>query len=45
LIDCIRALLAGTPTGDHPGLALTELAGIIVIAFAFETVLSKRKTS
>jgi ABC-2 type transport system permease protein len=44
-IDCIRAFLAGTPAGDHLELALAELAGIIVIAFAAETVLFKRKTS
>jgi ABC-2 type transport system permease protein len=44
-IDCIRALLAGTPAGDHPGLALAELAGIIVIASVLETILFKRKTS
>jgi ABC-2 type transport system permease protein len=43
-IDCIRALLAGTPQGDHPGLALAELAGIIVIAFALQAVLFKRKS-
>jgi ABC-2 type transport system permease protein len=44
-IDCIRAFLAGTPPGNHLGLALAELAGIIVIAFALQTVLFKRKTS
>jgi ABC-2 type transport system permease protein len=44
-IDCIRALLAGTPLGDHLGLALAELTGIIVIAFALALMLFKRKTS
>jgi ABC-2 type transport system permease protein len=44
-IECIRAFLAETPAGDHLGLALAELAGIIVIAIAAETALFKRKTS
>lgn len=44
-IDCIRAFLGRTPAGDHLGLALAELAGIIVVAFVLETVLFKRKTS
>ena len=44
-IDCIRALLTGTPLGDHLGLALAELTGIIVIAFVLAIVLFKRKTS
>jgi ABC-2 type transport system permease protein len=44
-IDCIRALLAGTSPGDHLGLALAELTGIIVIAFAVETALFRRKAS
>jgi ABC-2 type transport system permease protein len=43
-IDCIRALLAGAPPGDRLWLALAELAGIIAIAFALQTVLFKRKT-
>jgi ABC-2 type transport system permease protein len=44
-IDCIRAFLAGTPVGDHLGLALGELAGIIAGAIAAETMLFKRKTA
>ena len=44
-IDCIRALLAGTPLGDHLELALTELAGIIAVAFAVAILLFKRKTA
>jgi ABC-2 type transport system permease protein len=44
-IDCIRALLTGTPASDHLGLALAELTGIIVIASVLETILFKRKTS
>jgi ABC-2 type transport system permease protein len=44
-IDAIRALLAGTPPGDHLQLALAELAGIVVVALVLETILFKRKTS
>lgn len=44
-IDCIRDLLAGVPAGDHLELAITELAGIIVIAFAAETALFRRRIS
>jgi ABC-2 type transport system permease protein len=44
-IDCIRALLAGTPLGDHLELALTELAGTIAVAFAVAILLFKRKTA
>jgi ABC-2 type transport system permease protein len=44
-IDCIRAVLGGTPLGDHLLLALAELAGIIVAAFVAATVAFRRKTS
>jgi len=44
-IDCIRAFLTGTPLGDHLGLALAELTGIIVIAFVLAITLFNRKTS
>jgi ABC-2 type transport system permease protein len=44
-IDCIRALLTGTPLGDHLGLTLAELTGIIVVAFVLAIMLFKRKTS
>jgi ABC-2 type transport system permease protein len=44
-IDCIRALLTGTPLGDHLGLALAELTGVIVIAFVLAIAAFRRKTS
>jgi len=44
-IDTLRALLAGQPPADHLWLTITEFAGIIVIAFAFATVLFRRAAS
>jgi len=41
-LDTLRALLAGQPTGDHLWLTITEFAGIIVMAFAFATILFRR---
>ncbi|KRE31103.1 hypothetical protein ASG80_01065 [Agromyces sp. Soil535] len=42
--DCIRALLAGTPLGDHLWLTLIELIGIIVVAFTATALLFRRRT-
>ena len=43
-IDCIRVSSPGPRPAITLGLALSELAGIIVIAFVPETILFKRKT-
>jgi ABC-2 type transport system permease protein len=42
--DCIRALLSGTPLGDHLWPALTELIGITVVAFVASALLFRRRT-
>ncbi|WP_051393036.1 ABC transporter permease [Glycomyces arizonensis] len=42
--DCVRALLAGTPLGDHLRLALAELVGITAIAFTASALLFRRRT-
>jgi ABC-2 type transport system permease protein len=42
--DCIRALLAGTPLGDHLWLALVELTGVTVVAFTTAALLFRRRT-
>jgi ABC-2 type transport system permease protein len=44
-IDTLRALLAGQPPGNHLWLALSEFAGIIVVAFALATALFRRAAS
>src|SRR6202042_1698421 len=36
-IDTLRAVLAGQPPGSHLWLALTELTGVIVVAFTLAT--------
>ncbi len=44
-IDTLRAVLAGQPPGSHLWLALTELAGVIVIAFTLATALFRRRAA
>jgi ABC-2 type transport system permease protein len=44
-IDTIRALLLDQPVGDHLWLTLAELGGIIIVVFAFGTVLFRRTAS
>jgi ABC-2 type transport system permease protein len=44
-IDCIRALLAGQPLGNHLPLALAEMGGIVIVAFVAATVLFSRTTA
>ncbi|MHA7984935.1 ABC transporter permease [Rathayibacter sp. CAU 1779] len=43
-VDCIRALLAGQPLGNHLWLALVELVGITVVAFVVAALLFRRRT-
>lgn len=42
--DCIRALLADAPLGDHLWLALVELVGITIVAFVAAALLFRRRT-
>lgn len=44
-IDCIRALLAGAPLGDHLWFTLIELIGIIIVAFTASTLLFRHRTT
>jgi ABC-2 type transport system permease protein len=44
-IDTLRAVLAGQPPGSHLWLALTELTGIIVVAFTLATALFRRRAA
>jgi ABC-2 type transport system permease protein len=45
VIDTIRALLVGTPTGDSAWLAVVWCVGIIIISIPITTYLFGRKTS
>jgi ABC-2 type transport system permease protein len=44
-IDTLRAVLAGQSPGSHLWLALAELAGVIVVAFAVATALFRRRAA
>jgi ABC-2 type transport system permease protein len=44
VIDAIRALMLGTPIGDHGWIALAWCVAIIIISFILVTILFRRST-
>lgn len=45
IVEAVRALILGTPMGDHGWLAIVWCVGILIFAVPFASLLFKRKTS